>query len=298
MSEAEIIDGKAFAQRVRERVTAAVATLKADHNIVPGLTVVLVGEDPASQVYVRNKGKQTAAAGMESNTIRLDAATPEQDLLDLIKTLNGDDAVHGILVQLPLPDQIDEAKVIAAIDPDKDVDGFHVVNVGRLWTGAEAPVPCTPYGCLQMLKETLGELKGKRALVLGRSNIVGKPMSALLLAEHCTVTIAHSRTVDLGERCREADILIAAVGQPQMVPGSWIKPGATVIDVGINRIDAPEKGEGKTRLVGDVNFEEAQQVAAHITPVPGGVGPVTIANLLRNTVIAACRQKGLDVPEI
>jgi methylenetetrahydrofolate dehydrogenase (NADP+)/methenyltetrahydrofolate cyclohydrolase len=298
MSEAEIIDGKAFAQRVRERVTAAVATLKADHNIVPGLTVVLVGEDPASLVYVRNKGKQTAAAGMESNTIRLDSATPEQDLLDLIKTLNGDDAVHGILVQLPLPDQIDEAKVIAAIDLDKDVDGFHVVNVGRLWTGAEAPVPCTPYGCLQMLKETLGELKGKRALVLGRSNIVGKPMSALLLAEHCTVTIAHSRTVDLGERCREADILIAAVGQPQMVPGSWIKPGATVIDVGINRIDAPEKGEGKTRLVGDVNFEEAQQVAAHITPVPGGVGPVTIANLLRNTVIAACRQKGLDVPEI
>ena len=298
MSEAEIIDGKAFAQRVRERVTAAVATLKADHNIVPGLTVVLVGEDPASQVYVRNKGKQTAAAGMESNTIRLDAATPEQDLLDLIETLNGDDAVHGILVQLPLPDQIDEAKVIAAIDLDKDVDGFHVVNVGRLWTGAEAPVPCTPYGCLQMLKETLGELKGKRALVLGRSNIVGKPMSALLLAEHCTVTIAHSRTVDLGERCREADILIAAVGQPQMVPGSWIKPGATVIDVGINRIDAPEKGEGKTRLVGDVNFEEAQPVAAHITPVPGGVGPVTIANLLRNTVIAACRQKGLDVPEI
>ena len=298
MSEAEIIDGKAFAQRVRERVTAAVATLKADHNIVPGLTVVLVGEDPASQVYVCNKGKQTAAAGMESNTIRLDAATPEQDLLDLIKTLNDDDAVHGILVQLPLPDQIDEAKVIAAIDLDKDVDGFHVVNVGRLWTGAEAPVPCTPYGCLQMLKETLGELKGKRALVLGRSNIVGKPMSALLLAEHCTVTIAHSRTVDLGERCREADILIAAVGQPQMVPGSWIKPGATVIDVGINRIDAPEKGEGKTRLVGDVNFEEAQQVAAHITPVPGGVGPVTIANLLRNTVIAACRQKGLDVPEI
>jgi len=298
MSEAEIIDGKAFAQRVQERVTAAVATLKADHNIVPGLTVVLVGEDPASLVYVRNKGKQTAAAGMESNTIRLDSATPEQDLLDLIKTLNGDDAVHGILVQLPLPDQIDEAKVIAAIDPDKDVDGFHVVNVGRLWTGAEAPVPCTPYGCLQMLKETLGELKGKRALVLGRSNIVGKPMSALLLAEHCTVTIAHSRTVDLGERCREADILIAAVGQPQMVPGSWIKPGATVVDVGINRIDAPEKGEGKTRLVGDVNFEEAQQVAAHITPVPGGVGPVTIANLLRNTVIAACRQKGLDVPEI
>ncbi|MBL4691501.1 MAG: bifunctional methylenetetrahydrofolate dehydrogenase/methenyltetrahydrofolate cyclohydrolase FolD [Rhodospirillales bacterium] len=294
---AQLIDGNALAKQLRAEAAQRAAALTARGH-QPGLAVILVGEDPASQVYVRNKGKQTAAAGMESNTIRLDAATPEQDLLDLIETLNGDDAVHGILVQLPLPDQIDEAKVIAAIDLDKDVDGFHVVNVGRLWTGAEALVPCTPYGCLQMLKETLGELKGKRALVLGRSNIVGKPMSALLLAEHCTVTIAHSRTVDLGERCREADILIAAVGQPQMVPGSWIKPGATVIDVGINRIDAPEKGEGKTRLVGDVNFEEAQQVAAHITPVPGGVGPVTIANLLRNTVIAACRQKGLDVPKI
>ncbi len=303
MSEAQIIDGKAFAARLRERVTAAVATLKADHHVTPGLTVVLVGEDPASQMYVKSKGKQTNEAGMVSDTIRLDAATPEPELLDLIERLNGDDAVHGILVQLPLPDQIDEAKVIAAIDPDKDVDGFHVVNVGRLWTGAVAPVPCTPYGCLKMLKETLGDLKGKRALVLGRSNIVGKPMAALLLGEHCTVTIAHSRTEDLGERCREADILIAAVGVPQMVPGDWIKPGATVIDVGINRIEAPEKGTNddgsvKTRLVGDVNFEEAKRVAAHITPVLGGVGPVTIANLLRNTVIAACRQNGLDAPEI
>ena len=296
MSEAEIIDGKAFAQRVRERVTAAVATLKADHNIVPGLTVVLVGEDPASQVYVRNKGKQTAAAGMESNTIRLDAATPEQDLLDLIKTLNGDDAVHGILVQLPLPDQIDEAKVIAAIDPDKDVDGFHVVNVGRLWTGAEAPVPCTPYGCLQMLKETLGELKGKRALVLGRSNIVGKPMSALLLAEHCTVTIAHSRTRDLAEECRRADILVAALGRANLVKGDWIKPGATVIDVGINRIEDASTKSG-TRLVGDVDYAEAVQVAGAITPVPGGVGPMTIACLLKNTVTAACRQAGVPEPE-
>ena len=269
--------------------------------MTPSLTVVLVGEDPASQVYVRSKGKLTGEAGMGSDTIRLDADTSEQELLDLIDKLNNDDAVNGILVQLPLPDQIDEAKVISTIDPDKDVDGFHVVNVGRLWTGAEAPVPCTPYGCLQMLKETLGDLKGMRALVLGRSNIVGKPMAALLLAEHCTVTIAHSRTADLAERCREADILVAAVGRAQMVPGDWIKPGATVIDVGINRIDAPEKGTNedgspKTRLVGDVNFDEAKQVAGAITPVPGGVGPMTIANLLRNTVIAACRQNGLDDP--
>jgi len=297
MSEAQIIDGKAFAGRLRERIATEVAKLKENHDLVPSLTVVLVGEDPASQVYVKSKGKQTAEAGMGSDTIRLDADTPEQDLLDLIEKLNNDDAVNGILVQLPLPAQIDEAKVISTIDPDKDVDGFHVINVGRLWTGARAPVPCTPYGCLQMLKETLGDLTGKRALVLGRSNIVGKPMAALLLGEHCTVTIAHSRTKDLAERCREADILVAAVGRPQMVPGDWIKPGATVIDVGINRIDAPEKGEGKTRLVGDVDFESAKQVAGHITPVPGGVGPMTIANLLRNTVIAACRQKGLDDPE-
>jgi len=296
MSEAQIIDGKAFAGRLRERVATEVAKLKENHGLIPSLTVVLVGEDPASQVYVRSKGRQTGEAGMGSDTIRLDADTPEQELLDLIEKLNTDDTVNGILVQLPLPEQIDEAKVISTIDPNKDVDGFHVVNVGRLWTGAEAPVPCTPFGCLQMLKETLGDLKGKRALVLGRSNIVGKPMAALLLGEHCTVTIAHSRTEDLAERCREADILIAAVGRPKMVPGDWIKPGATVIDVGINRVDAPEKGEGKTRLVGDVDFEAAKQVAGHITPVPGGVGPMTIANLLRNTVIAACRQKGLADP--
>ena len=296
MSEAQIIDGKAFAGRLRERVATEVAKLKENHGLIPSLTVVLVGEDPASQVYVRSKGRQTGEAGMGSDTIRLDADTPEQELLDLIEKLNTDDTVNGILVQLPLPEQIDEAKVISTIDPNKDVDGFHVVNVGRLWTGAEAPVPCTPFGCLQMLKETLGDLKGKRALVLGRSNIVGKPMAALLLGEHCTVTIAHSRTEDLAERCREADILIAAIGRPKMVPGDWIKPGATVIDVGINRVDAPEKGEGKTRLVGDVDFEAAKQVAGHITPVPGGVGPMTIANLLRNTVIAACRQKGLADP--
>ena len=298
MTEAQIIDGKAFAARLREKIAACVAALKQDHGLVPSLSVVLVGEDEASQVYVRNKGKQTEEAGMISATHRLAADTPEDKLLDLIETLNGDKTVNGILVQMPLPGQIDEAKVIAAIDPGKDVDGFHTTNVGRLWTGLDAPVPCTPYGCLLMLKETLGELKGKRALVLGRSNIVGKPMAALLLAEHCTVTIAHSRTEDLAERCREADILVAAVGQAEMVRGDWIKPGAAVIDVGINRVEAPEKGEGKTRLVGDVAFDEAKQVAGFITPVPGGVGPMTIANLLRNTVIAACRQNGLPDPGI
>ena len=303
MSEANIIDGKEFAKRLREKVAAEVAKLQNDHGLTPALTVVLVGEDEASQVYIRNKGKQTEEAGMISDTHRLAADTSEHDLLALIEKLNSDDAVNGILVQLPLPDQIDEAKVIAAIDPEKDIDGFHVVNVGRLWTGATAPVPCTPTGCLQMLKQTLGELKGKRALVLGRSNIVGKPMAALLLAEHCTVTIAHSRTENLAERCREADILVAAVGRPEMIPGDWIKPGAAVIDVGINRVDAPEQGTNddgspKTRLVGDVNFDEAKKVAGHITPVPGGVGPMTIANLLRNTVIAACRQNGLPVPDL
>jgi len=298
MSESNIIDGKAFAANLRERVGAEVATLKADHGLVPGLAVVLVGEDPASQVYVRSKGKQTAEAGMESFEHKLDAATPEDELLALIDKLNTDDAVHGILVQLPLPDHIDESKVLAAINPDKDVDGFHVINVGRLWTGADAMVPCTPYGCILMLKEALGDLSGKRALVLGRSNIVGKPMAALLLAESCTVTIAHSRTKDLEIRCRESDILVAAVGRPEMVKGDWVKPGATVIDVGINRIDAPEKGEGKTRLVGDVDFGEASKVAGAITPVPGGVGPMTIACLLRNTVVAACRQKGIQAPDI
>jgi methylenetetrahydrofolate dehydrogenase (NADP+)/methenyltetrahydrofolate cyclohydrolase len=298
MSEATIIDGKAFAQGVRERVTAEISTLKADHDFTPGLAVVLVGEDPASQVYVRSKGKQTVEVGMNSFEHKLDASTPEDDLLALIDKLNTDDAVHGILVQLPLPDHIDESKVLAAINPDKDVDGFHVINVGRLWTGADAMVPCTPYGCIMMLKQAMGDLSGKRALVLGRSNIVGKPMAALLLAESCTVTIAHSRTKDLETRCREADILVAAVGRPEMVKGDWIKPGATVIDVGINRIDAPEKGEGKTRLVGDVDFAEASSVAGAITPVPGGVGPMTIACLLRNTLVAACRQKSLNAPDI
>jgi len=298
MSETRVIDGKAFAATLRERIGREVATLKADHGLTPGLAVVLVGEDPASQVYVRSKGKQTVEAGMQSFEHRLDATTPEADLLNLIDELNSDDAVHGILVQLPLPGHIDEGQVLTRINPDKDVDGFHLMNVGRLWTGTEALVPCTPYGCLLMLKDVLGDLSGKRALILGRSNIVGKPMAALLLAESCTVTVAHSRTQDLPERCREADILVAAVGRAEMVKGDWIKPGATVIDVGINRIDAPEKGEGKTRLVGDVNFAEASVVAGAITPVPGGVGPMTIACLLRNTVVAACRQKGIEAPDL
>lgn len=298
MSTGKIIDGKLFAASLRARVAEEIGKIKQAHGLTPGLAVVLVGEDPASQVYVRNKAKQTVEVGMASFEHRLEVTTAEQDLLDLIATLNSDDAVHGILVQLPLPDHIDENKVLSAINPDKDVDGFHLLNVGRLWTGGDSLVPCTPYGCLMMLKEQLGDLTGKRALVLGRSNIVGKPMAALLLAESCTVSIAHSRTVDLAERCREADILVAAVGRPLMVKSDWIKPGATVIDVGINRIDAPERGEGKTRLVGDVDFEGAQSVAGAITPVPGGVGPMTIACLLRNTVVAACRQHGIDAPGI
>ncbi|NQW01899.1 MAG: bifunctional methylenetetrahydrofolate dehydrogenase/methenyltetrahydrofolate cyclohydrolase FolD, partial [Rhodospirillales bacterium] len=258
---------------------------------------VLVGEDPASQVYVRNKAQQTLEVGMASFEHRLDAQTAEPDLLQLIAGLNADPAVHGILVQLPLPAHIDENKILSAIDPDKDVDGFHLINVGRLWTGGQSLVPCTPYGCLLMLKDRLGDLTGKRALVLGRSNIVGKPMAALLLQENCTVSIAHSKTRDLPARCREADILIAAVGRPRMVKGDWIRPGGVVIDVGINRIAAPERGEGKTRLVGDVDFDAAVQVAGAITPVPGGVGPMTIACLLRNTVVAACRQHALDLPD-
>ncbi|MDD9878495.1 MAG: bifunctional methylenetetrahydrofolate dehydrogenase/methenyltetrahydrofolate cyclohydrolase FolD [Magnetovibrio sp.] len=298
MSTAQRIDGKAFAEGLRQRVGSEVQRLKADHGVTPGLAVVLVGEDPASSVYVRNKAKQTEEAGMNSMEHRLPEDTPEADLLDLIDTLNNDPAVHGILVQLPLPGQIDDQKVLAAIDVEKDVDGFHVENVGRLWTGGEALVPCTPYGCLLMLKDHLGELSGKRAVIVGRSNIVGKPMAALLLAESCTVSICHSRTQDLPARCREADILVAAVGRPEMIRGDWVKPGAVVIDVGINRIDAPEKGEGKTRLVGDVAYDEAAETAAAITPVPGGVGPMTIACLLRNTVVAAARQNGLPDPGI
>jgi len=292
---ARIIDGKAFAERLREKVARQVAALKADHNVIPGLAVVLVGENPASQVYTRNKSKQTVEVGMESFKFDMPADTPQDALLGKVAELNTDPRVNGILVQLPLPEQIEEHAVVNAIDPAKDVDGFHVINTGLLATGQDALVPCTPLGCLMMLKDTLGDLQGQKALVLGRSNIVGKPMAMLLIKESCTVTVAHSRTRDLPAEVREADILIAAVGRPHMVKGDWIKPGATVIDVGINRV--PTEEEGKSRLVGDVDFAEAVKVAGAITPVPGGVGPMTIACLLHNTVTACCRQNGIDVPD-
>ncbi|MFZ5610254.1 MAG: bifunctional methylenetetrahydrofolate dehydrogenase/methenyltetrahydrofolate cyclohydrolase FolD [Pseudomonadota bacterium] len=293
MTSARIIDGKAFAAALRQRTAARAVALKAGHGLVPGLAVVLVGEDPASEVYVRAKHKATVEAGMASFTHRLPAHISQADLLALIARLNGDKAVHGILVQLPLPAQIDEAAVIAAIDPAKDVDGFHVVNAGLLATGQPAMVPCTPLGCLMLIKDVHPSLAGLDALIVGRSNIVGKPMAQLLLRENATVTIAHSRTRDLADKCRRADILVAAVGRPGMIAGDWIKPGATVIDVGINRLEAPEKGAGKTRLVGDVDFAGARARAGAITPVPGGVGPMTIACLLANTLTAACRQHGL-----
>ena len=292
--EPRIIDGKGFATGLRERVGGQVSQLVASHQLTPGLAVVLVGEDAASQVYVRNKAKQTAAAGMASFEHRLPATTNEAELLRLVRQLNDDPAVHGILVQLPLPEQIREAAVINTIDPAKDVDRFHISNAGLLATGGDALVPCTPLGCLMLLKDRLGDLSGKRALVLGRSNIVGKPMAQLLIQQSCTVTVAHSRTRDLPGECQRAEIVIAAVGRPQMVPGAWIAPGATVIDVGINRIDADN---GKTRLVGDVDFDSAINHVAGITPVPGGVGPMTIACLLHNTVIAACRQHGISPPQ-
>ena len=298
MSEAKRIDGKAFAEGLRARVTARVAKIKAEHNITPGLAVVLVGEDPASQVYVRNKGKQTVECGMNSYEHKLPDSASEDELVALVERLNDDPKVHGILVQLPLPKGIDETRVINTVSPDKDVDGFHVINSGRLATGQQAMVPCTPAGCVMLIKDTLGDdLSGLRALVLGRSNIVGKPVAQLLLNENCTVTIAHSRTKDLADECRRADILVAAVGRPQMVKGDWIKPGACVVDVGINRIDAPERGLGKTRLVGDVDFDSASKIAGSITPVPGGVGPMTIAVLLASTVTACCRIEGIPEPE-
>ena len=291
---ATIIDGKAFSANLRDGIARQVAALKQAHSITPGLAVVIVGEDPASQVYVRSKGKQTVEAGMNSYEHKLDASTGQEDLLALIDQLNNDPDVHGILVQLPLPAHIDEESIINSISVDKDVDGFHLSNVGRLSIGAEGIVPCTPLGSLMMLKDHLGDLSGLKAIVVGRSNIVGKPMAALLLQESCTVTIAHSRTRDLPGECRQADILIAAVGRPEMVKGDWIKPGATVIDVGINRI---EKEDGGTRLVGDVEFDSAAEVAGAITPVPGGVGPMTIACLLHNTLQQACRLNNVDVPE-
>ena len=288
-----IIDGKAFAAGLRERVAAAVPAFVEAAGRPPGLAVVLVGEDPASQLYVRSKGKATIAAGMASFEHRLPVETSQAELIDLVARLNADDAVDGILVQLPLPPQIDEGAVIDAIDPAKDVDGFHIENAGRLATGLPGFVPCTPLGCLMLLKDRLGELAGLDAVVIGRSNIVGKPMARLLLNESCTVTVAHSRTRDLPSLVRRADIVVAAAGRPEMVKGDWLKPGATVIDVGINRIDA---GEGKTRLVGDVDFASAVEVAGAITPVPGGVGPMTIAVLLRNTLVAAHIRAGLVPP--
>jgi len=294
-TEAKQIDGKAYAAGLRERVGVAVAKLKADHNLQPGLAVVLVGEDPASQVYVRNKHKQTLEAGMNSFEHRLDASTSEADVLALVEQLNDDPTVHGILVQLPLPDHIDSEKVINTINPAKDVDGFHVINAGRLATGQDALVACTPVGCVLLAKDAMGDLSGVNAVVVGRSNIVGKPVAQLLLQENCTVTIAHSRTKDLPAVCREADLLIAAVGRPEMIKGDWVKPGACVIDVGINRIEV----EGaKARLVGDVDFASAKKVAGSITPVPGGVGPMTTACLLRSTVIAACAQAGVATPDL
>jgi methylenetetrahydrofolate dehydrogenase (NADP+) / methenyltetrahydrofolate cyclohydrolase len=291
---AAIIDGRAHAERLRGRIATVVPDFLAAAGRAPGLAVVLVGEDPASAVYVRSKGKATEAAGMASFTHRLPAETSEAELITLVQALNADDAVDGILVQLPLPAHVRADAVIAAIDPDKDVDGFHPVNAGRLATGLDGFVPCTPLGCLLLLRERHEHLAGLDAVVLGRSNIVGKPMAQLLLQESCTVTIAHSRTRDLFAAVRRADIVVAAVGQPGMVKGTWIKPGATVIDVGINRVD---DGPGRTRLVGDVDFDEAVKVAGAITPVPGGVGPMTIAVLLRNTLVAAYRRAGVPLEE-
>ncbi|WP_144096192.1 bifunctional methylenetetrahydrofolate dehydrogenase/methenyltetrahydrofolate cyclohydrolase FolD [Croceicoccus sediminis] len=288
---ADIIDGKAFAADLRGKVAKGVAEFSAQAGRKPGLAVVLVGEDPASQVYVRNKHKATVGAGMESFEHRLPAETSQEDLLALVEKLNADPAVDGILVQLPLPKGMDENAVIQAIDPDKDVDGFTTASAGRLMTGLPGFVACTPLGCLMLLKDRLGDLSGKTAVIIGRSNIVGKPMAQLLLRESCTVTVAHSRTTDLPEVVRGADIVVAAVGRPEMVKGDWLKPGATVIDVGINRVPAAE--DGKTRLVGDVDFASASETVGAITPVPGGVGPMTIACLLYNTLEAARRREGL-----
>jgi len=301
MAKAKIIDGKAIADATIDKVAAAAAEFKEKTGAAPGLATVLVGEDPASAVYVRNKGRVAEKVGFHSIQKNLPADVSETELVSLIETLNDDRAVNGILVQLPLPDHIDESKIIELIKPEKDVDGFHPINVGRLGAGQpdQALIPCTPAGCVMLAKSALGEnLSSLNVLIIGRSNIVGKPAAQLFLAEHCTVTIAHSRTKEMDTLARGADILVAAVGRPLMVQGDWIRPGATVIDVGINRVPAPEKGEGKTRLVGDVDFDTAKTVADAITPVPGGVGPMTIALLMHNTLVAACRQNGVAVPAV
>jgi methylenetetrahydrofolate dehydrogenase (NADP+)/methenyltetrahydrofolate cyclohydrolase len=290
-----IIDGKAIAQDLRAKIAQAAAGLKTKHGLVPGLAVVLAGNDPASEVYVRSKSKAVIDGGMQSFDHKLPADVTQDQLMRLVAQLNADDSVHGILVQLPLPKQIDAAAVLNAIDPAKDVDGFHPVNVGRLSTGLPALVPCTPVGSVRLAKSVRASLAGLEAVVVGRSNIVGKPLAQLLLAENATVTIAHSKTKDLADVCRRADLLFAAVGQPEMVRGNWIKPGATVIDVGINRVPADA---GKTRLVGDVAFNEAKEVAGAISPVPGGVGPMTIACVILNTLRAACMRNGLPEPQI
>jgi methylenetetrahydrofolate dehydrogenase (NADP+)/methenyltetrahydrofolate cyclohydrolase len=289
-AQPNVIDGKAFADRLAQRYAGEVAAMKAKHGVTPGLAVVLVGENPASQVYVRNKTNQTAVAGMSGRKYTLSASTDTRELLDLIAQLNADDDVDGILVQLPLPAHVDSMAILDAIAPEKDVDGFHYVNAGKLSVGRESLVPCTPMGCEMLIRDRVRDLAGLNAVVLGRSNIVGKPMAQLLLRADCTVTIAHSKTRDLPAVCRSADILVAAVGRPQMVRGDWVKPGATVIDVGINRVPA---AAGKTRLVGDVAFDEAVRVAGAITPVPGGVGPMTVACLLGNTLTACRRRRGL-----
>ena len=296
MAEAKIIDGKAFAERLRGRIAEEVAELKREHGVQPGLAVVLVGEDPASKIYVRSKEEQTEQVGMRSIGHKLPADVSQSDLLDLVGRLNADRSVNGILVQFPVPGHLQQAAIVAKIDPDKDVDGLTVTNAGRLASSLPGLVPCTPSGCLMLLKDAVGDLRGKNAVVVGRSNLMGKPMAQLLLGADCTVTIAHSRTTDLAGVCRQADILVAAVGRAEMIKGDWLKPGAAVIDVGINRVpsrDPAKAAEGKTRVVGDVDFQEARQVAGWITPVPGGVGPMTIACLLQNTLIAARRQNGL-----
>jgi methylenetetrahydrofolate dehydrogenase (NADP+) / methenyltetrahydrofolate cyclohydrolase len=294
---ATIIDGKAYAQGLRARIADAVSGLSRQ-GVTPGLAVVIVGEDPASQLYVKNKARQTVEVGMRSFEHTLPASTGEAELLDLVARLNADPAVDGILVQLPLPKQIDAQKVIEAIDPAKDVDGFHPINAGRLMTGVPGLVSCTPLGCLLLAQSVRRDLAGLNAVVVGRSNIVGKPMAQLLIAQSCTVTVAHSRTRDLADVCRGADLLVAAVGRPEMVRGDWVKPGAIVIDVGINRVPNPAAGEGKTKVVGDVAYAEAAEVASAITPVPGGVGPMTIACLLRNTLEAACLRRGITMPAV
>ena len=300
--DSKVIDGKAFAESLRERVANKVKMIKADHGLIPGLAVVLVGEDPASQIYVRNKGQAAEKAGIRAKDYRLSKSSSEENLLSLVSELNADPLIHGILVQLPLPRQIDPSTIIGAIDPVKDVDGFHEINTGRLSIGKitgsnHAMIPCTPLGCRMLLESRLGDLAGLEAVVLGRSNIVGKPMAQLLINASCTVTVAHSKTKDLKKICRRADILVAAVGRPKMVKFDWIKPGATVIDVGINRIPAStNENPNKTELVGDVDFESVIDIVGGITPVPGGVGPITIACLLANTVVAACSQNGFEIP--